>query len=529
MLQHCLPASVRRILRELPSTLDETYERVLKVIRQDNRIQARCLFQCLAVAMRPLRVEELADLLALDFDWAPGGIPMLRMEWQWDDQEDGVLSTCSSLIVIVYDHVSHTHVVQFAHFSVKEFLTSDRLAHSSEDVSYFHVHLSPAHTTIAQACLGILLDLDDHVHIEAVKRRLPLAEYAAQHWVDHAQFEGVADYAEDGIRYLFNPDRPHFSVWLQLHDIDDGWDQFRHYYRKEPRGTPLYYASLCGFRGVAAYLLSPLHSQEIHAQGGLNHNPLVAALHKRRFDVAELLCEHGADVDITGYERQTPLHAASADGLTDVVNWLLKHGADPNSVQDGLSTPLNMAAANGRLEVVRMLLEHKVDVNAANDDDHTPLHLASENGHLDTVRLLLQHGADPNARDWSHSTPLHLASFGRSAETVHLLIEYGADVNAQNESHSTPLHLASSGGHTETVRLLIDFRVDVNARDQSHSTPLHLASAAGSVETVRLLIDHGADVDVKDDKGQTPYQVARSGGHPNHEMIAQLLSDRHPN
>jgi hypothetical protein len=57
---------------------------------------------CLAVAVRPLRVEELAELLAFDFQASSsGGIPTLKEDWRWDDEEEAVLSTCSSLITIV--------------------------------------------------------------------------------------------------------------------------------------------------------------------------------------------------------------------------------------------------------------------------------------------------------------------------------------------------------------------------------------------------------------------------------------------
>ena len=99
-LRHCLPPSVGRVLEELPETLDETYEWVLKDINKANREHACRLLQCLTVALRLLRVEELAEVLAIDFD-APihGGIPQSNPNWQWNDQHQAVLSTCSSLIV----------------------------------------------------------------------------------------------------------------------------------------------------------------------------------------------------------------------------------------------------------------------------------------------------------------------------------------------------------------------------------------------------------------------------------------------
>ena len=106
-----------RILEELPETLDETYERVLRGINKANRGHARRLLQCLTVALRPLRVEELAEVLAIDFDApAKGGIPQLNPKWRWTDQHQAVLSTCSSLIAIVDD--GRSKVVQLDRKSV---------------------------------------------------------------------------------------------------------------------------------------------------------------------------------------------------------------------------------------------------------------------------------------------------------------------------------------------------------------------------------------------------------------------------
>ncbi len=121
---------------------------------------ARRLLKCIAVAVRPLRVEELAEILAFDFRalrW--GEIPKLKEDWRWANHEEAVLSTCSGLVTIVRH--GDSRVVQFSHFSVKEYLTSPHLAQSHEDSSQFHIRLEPAHMILAQACLGTLLQLDD--------------------------------------------------------------------------------------------------------------------------------------------------------------------------------------------------------------------------------------------------------------------------------------------------------------------------------------------------------------------------------
>ena len=133
ILRHCLPPSVQRTLNELPEALGETYERILEEIKKPGRDHARRLLQCLIVAIRPLRVEELAEVLAVNFD--AEGIPKLNPSWHWEDQEQELLSSCSSLIAIV--DAEDSRVVQFSHFSVEEFLTSSRLANPSEDVSHY--------------------------------------------------------------------------------------------------------------------------------------------------------------------------------------------------------------------------------------------------------------------------------------------------------------------------------------------------------------------------------------------------------
>ena len=148
VLRHCLPASIRKTLDQLPKSLDDTYLRVLRQIPQANQAHARRMLQCLMVAIRPLGVEELAELLAFEFDAAQDGIPKYHPALRLDDQTQAVLSTCSSLVTIISDRWSYRpQVVQFSHFSVKEFLVSNRLAPLLGDISQFRIHLGSAHTT----------------------------------------------------------------------------------------------------------------------------------------------------------------------------------------------------------------------------------------------------------------------------------------------------------------------------------------------------------------------------------------------
>ena len=472
------------------------------------------------MATRPLRVDELAEMLALDFNGGKDGIPVLNRDWQRDGKWQSVFATCSSLIVVVdgYDHdhsgVRKTRVVQFAHFSVKEFLTSDRLADIKAGISRFHIRLEPAHTIIAQSCLAILLQSD---HDDRANSASALTTYAAQHWVDHAHFGNVSLHIEHGIQRLFDPAKPYFARWLNSYDLDIKWTSFLQddsdtflssRWKSSPLGKDdaplcLYYAALCGFRDLIRYLITK-YPQHVNAAVGLNKSPLVAALRNERVQVAELLRQHGAVLP-NGYNGRTVLHAASADGMVDVTKWLLDIGADANAQADSRRTPLYFAAMNGHSELVRILLGRGVDVDAvATDNRTTPLHKASSGGHIDIMLLLIVHGANVNARDEIQSTPLHYA---QDAETVQLLIDHGVDIHARDDSQSTPLHLASSRLNAETVQLLIKNGADVNARDESQSTPLHYARNA---EIAQLLIDHGADIHARDESQSTPLHLASS-------------------
>jgi len=468
VLRHCLPPGVRGILDELPETLDETYERVLKNINKSNQKHAIRLLHCLIVAIRLLRVEELAEVLAVDFDAAQqGGIPKLNPNWRWADQHQAVLSTCSSLIAIV-DYGNY-QVVQFSHFSVKEYLTSDRLANASGNISRYYILPEPAHTILAQACLGVLLRLDDHVNDDNAKD-MPLANYAARHWVGHAQFKGVSSRIQDAMEYFFDADKPHYAVWLRLYDID------AKVFSISPdinisQGEPLYYASICGFYNLAKHL-AVKHPEHINARGGRAGSPLGGALLQNYFQVVELLHERGADIHIRGLRERTPLHFASRLGSVDGVRWLLNHGADANAQQDDHWTPLHLAIYNRRLEIVQMLLEHNADIHAQTDRGEVALHLAAcpkFNSLSDRIQnhillLLLDGTTDVNTRDNEGSTPLHLSSFRRGDKCcisttgtvagTRLLLEHGASLYAVNNKGETPLQVALGAEHGEMVEYL---------------------------------------------------------------------------
>ena len=322
----CIPARIRRALAELPETMDETYARTLGNINKANWEFAHRIFQFVSVASRPLHVKELADLLAFDFE--AGSIPNFYEDWRLENPADAVLSTCSTLLTIVDDH--GLAVIQFSHFSVKEFLISTRLSEAADTISRrYHVSMTPAHTLVAQACSGILLHLDKDVTSDSLKD-FPLAEYAAEHWVDHARFEDVSRNVEDGMKQLFDPRKPHLaiSVWI----YDSAFRRKKPWTRNEtpqpPPRTTLHYAATWGLHSVVEFLIIE-HLQDVCSRDSTdNATPLHLASLRGHAKVACKLLERGADVKARNYNGWTPLHLASYEGRVDIARMLIEHGAD---------------------------------------------------------------------------------------------------------------------------------------------------------------------------------------------------------
>ena len=381
-LRRCMPSSIRKALNELPITLDDTYERILRDIPKRNSNHARRLFQCIVAAIRPLRVEELAEIIAIEFD---PNVANLVERWRPTNPEEAVLAACSSLITII--DVRGSKAVHFSHFSVREYMTSDRLLTSDIGPRDYYISLEQAHAVLARACIAVLLQLDEKVDRERVAT-FPLARYASEHWLDHARFENVRSRIQDALEDLFNPKSPYLRACIWMHDVELKFTQDHSAAEQPPPllATPLYYAVLCGFSELANRLITT----------------------------------HGEDVNAKCYNRRTPLHVASEKGHVDAVHVLLNHGAHVNSQDNANWMPLHFASYEGNLEVVQLLLEHEAALDAQSNAGYTPVFLASQSGHLEVMRLLLSNGADVHIVS-SGYTPFQIATEEGYHEIAQLL------------------------------------------------------------------------------------------------------------
>ena len=540
-LGDCLPGRIRHALDELPETLDGTYERTLQNIKGTNWEFARRLFLCVAVASRPLRVEEPAEFLAFDFKAGP--IPKFREDWRVEDPREAVLSTCSTLLAVV--EVDDSLVMQFSHFSVKEFLMSTRFGEKHDATSCrYHISMTPAHTFVTQACLGVLLHLDANITRDVLEE-FPLAEYAARHWIEHARFEGVSENVEEGMKQLFDPCRSHLAVWIWLHNPIPWVRHKRTKSPSPPLGSPFHYAAFCGLHNIVQFLAVE-HPQYMHSRNiGDKSTPLHLALQRGHMEVARLLVEHGADATAQDDQGWTPLHWAVKEGNMDLACLLIENGAKATAQDNDGWTPLHWAMLGGSVNISHFLVKHGADLTAQDSDGLTPLHWAVKEGSVDLTRIFVENGADVAVKDNYGSTPLHWAVLKESVDLTQLLAEHGADPTVQDIHGWTPFYWAVHEGKVNLALLLLRHGPGVTAegndspsplnwgvrkevqrlqrflikhsenlatRDKDGSTPLHWAVLNGDADVVRLLVEQGADVTTKDNHGWAPLHRAVFNG-----------------
>ena len=159
----------------------------------------------------------------------------------------------------------------------------------------------------------------------------------------------------------------------------------------------------------------------------------------------------------------TALYIAAKNGQTGVVQPLLDAGADVNAQGSEYGNALQAASRHGNEVVVKLLLDAGADVNALGRNFGNALQVASCHSNEVVVKLLLDAGADINAQGGNYGNALQVASSHGNEVVVKLLLDTGADVNAQGGEYGNALQLASRHGNEVVVKLLLDAGANANA------------------------------------------------------------------
>ena len=125
-------AAIRKSLQELPASLDETYERILISLSPEDKQFALHALKVLCAYGNPMDSDVLLGAMALSCTHEPPCFDPALVDF------DSLQEACSCLI----RKVSPGERVVLAHYTVKEYLTSDRLAVGT--AKEFHI---PGHLT----------------------------------------------------------------------------------------------------------------------------------------------------------------------------------------------------------------------------------------------------------------------------------------------------------------------------------------------------------------------------------------------
>ena len=462
MLRTCKPSAIGKALRELPTNLDGTYERILSNIPPSDCDEVISVLNWLAFSQRPLTVEEATEAA------------LSKCSQGIVDPDDrrflDVVNICRCLVssheekLMVCGEPQVCQIVRFAHFSVKEYLLSDRIKCSA--AAKFAVDPSIAHYQIAECCLLTLLKNGRDPLRASTWEQLPLIRYAAEYWFKHVDLCGAgADLRQplvSLINQLFQDSAMAFEKWLSVFNPNTGRPFFRRYEKGLTTGpSPLYFAALLGLIQMAEFLLD--RGADVNSFGGKYGNPLLAASTRGDLNLVTLLLDRGADVNgFGGPVFGRALQAACFFGFEQIVRLLLERGADVNAHPRRSDTALQAASERGHYELVGILIDAGAKVDQQGGDWGTALQAASERGHESIVRLLLARGAQADIQGGQFGFPLQAASSQGYESIVRLLLDTGANINAQGGGFRGALNAAAIRRHDHIVALLLDRGADIN-------------------------------------------------------------------
>lgn len=525
------------------------------------------LLQVLTWSERPLLIEEVVDLLAVDLD-SPIGFDL---ENRLPNPHE-MVQLCSGLVTLgpqsldpeddnvegdfftLFEASGFREEIHLAHFSVKEYLISDNV----RNANYQARLIQPiAAASIASVLLTYLLCLEKEIAQDKIASAYPLAFYAAKYWM---HFGRVADSEDTRLhilidKLLLEPGRR--SRWLSVYDPDTpGWRFER---TSLPTPEPLYHASLCGLEQVSIRLLEG--GADVNTVGGRYENALQAAAAGNHENITKLLINWGADVN--AYNSVSTLQIASRNICGNIVRLLLANGAHVNAHSGMYGNALQAACAGNNADTVQILLEHDADVNAQGGRYGSALQAACAKGKPEMVRMLLNRGADVNIRGGHYGSVLRVAYIRDDAEIVRMLLDSGTIHKVRDHAeivrilldsvkcvkfkarrYSNVLEAAMAEGNNEAVRKLLGLTPkfvvewlsilaspqsrkarlelqtpfltaeDVAIMDSEKSmTLLHYAAQLGSEAAARRCLELGANICIRDGDGGTPLHLAAGGGH----------------
>ncbi len=332
----------------------------------------RRILTFLCFSARPVTVPELIEAIAVDLNSARLN-PKRRLR-----NADGIRDICIGLVdidldvdntITSYGQEKDTPTVRIAHFSVQEYLESERIR--NQKAAIYSLIAVEAHVEIAQICLIYLLE-PGLVATELDK--YPLSKFAAGFWYRHYKSTEYPDSKLDNLilQFFKCQKKPFVHLVELLQPVNIAESRYLALIPKTKQ-SPVDFASLLGLRWVLREIISAkqekdsegcifpptstFKSADVNSQGGHYGNALQAASYRGHEEVVKLLVEEGADVNAQGGGYGNALQAASRGGHEKVVKLLVEKGADVNAQGRRYGNALQAASLRGHEKIVKLLVE----------------------------------------------------------------------------------------------------------------------------------------------------------------------------
>jgi ankyrin repeat protein len=548
------PAEIQRALKELPQGLDETYERILRNIDPIYQTRVASCLQWLASAHPMLTIHQLAEVFVL----RPAHDTIIDEDERIFDPDDLLTWLHSLVIVEQWSHgSSNIKSVRLSHYSIKEYLTSNRICEDLAPVFAFTD--DSACLWIARSSLAYVLHTGVTCRIAEITEKYfapangdhrgTLRWYTARYWPKHLEkvprklwpadlvemAKSALSAQSQGLVITLLPRhlRLNISETLQhpyIFTVLAGYSQLTElilsndlstsrYLTQKEMNTMLMAAVWAGSKERVSALLG--RGAGVSGEGNDSHLLCRLAAYTGRPDIAKILLESCADMHTQC--RPALEGAAEQEGQQEprILKRLISRIVDFDNLSRVAESDLHSAARRRNdTSQLELLLAKGVDINmrGAGDDEKTALYVAASRGRWHNFDLLLQRGADVNIGG-KYGSPLHaLAQSDGDVDgaliRMQRLIEMGADPKAQCEELGTALHVAcgSNWRRIASIRiaqLLVESGVDVNA-------------VGGDIRLAEWLLGNKADVNLQGGKYGNALQAACK--HRQLEMVQLLLA-----
>ncbi|KAL6714577.1 hypothetical protein ACLMJK_008002 [Lecanora helva] len=570
-IRGCLKlVNLRKTLRSLPKSLDETYARMLEAIEEDYVEDVRRVLSCLIYSFHPLSIQEVADIVAI----SSSDETLYSVECRLSEPRD-ILRICSGFITTTRSvrttHIGDRHLpieeLRLAHYSVQEYLVGGRIL--SPRTSLFILKERVTHELLATLCIRYLLwchneqFCEDHEFLSNYATQYldiaAFAPYAAACWTRHVQAARLHETSplhEESMKLLTCP-----SILRDIIRLHPPWFRYeetiileRLGYVKTTNGNhyidstfesvpPLYYASLLGMDQLVLTLLNQGANANCFTSEG---TCLSVAACRGNLSTMQLLLAHGASIDTIVPQKtlkgevcysRTAIHEAVNGQHEESVKMLLEEGADVNigRLHEGkfcwevtLNTPLQTALIFGFKTLLSLLLHAGADPDAIGGVSGTGLEIVSRRGiddiFVEMMAILLDAGANPNltSDETGLRTPLFEGILTHNYKGVRLLIERGASPQSI-DSRILPFimraHLATEEHFDWAVRVVMQLRPDLNME-----TPFIAACKYCHVETADYMLQHEVSANSRDSNGLPALHAASfTPGEGGAKLVEWLL------